>query len=83
MNQYSLRHPSTIAKIDKAMRDSVQMSAKTTSKLGWSLVKNTKGETLMHVRHSRIGQMSYLMFFDRDLQDISDTVKKALRSAEK
>lgn len=83
INANCLKHPSVIAKIDKAMRDSVQMSAKTVSKLGWSLVKNSKGETLMHVRYARVGQRTELKFFDKHLQDITNVVRKLLKESAK
>lgn len=83
MNHYSLKHPSTIAKIDKGMKEACAMSAKTTSRLGWSLVKNSKGDTLMHVRYSRVGNMTYLMFFDKHLQDITNMVRKSLKEGAK
>ena len=81
MNIHCLKHPSTISKIDKGIKQAVAMSFVTTCRLGWSLVKNAKGETLMHVRYAHVGQRTELKFFDKHLQDISNCVKTALRAS--
>lgn len=84
MNHYSLRHPSTIAKIDKAMREAIRFSKLNSNGVGYGWCPNKNGDTMLHVQYKRYSNgTTEMKFLDWKMNDVSETVKIALRESVK
>lgn len=82
INANALRHPKIQWELEAACWKAIEQSRITNCKLGWALVKNSKGETICHVRHSRNmkDDRKSLSFFSKDNRDITEIIIKALRN---
>ncbi len=82
LNLQCLRHPSTISKIDGAMREAIRCSNCTTNGIGYAWVANKKGATLMHVQYKRKANgTTELRFLDWRMQDVTSVVRSALEAS--
>lgn len=76
----SLKHPTTIGKIDQAMREALKASRAARHEIGSQAVLAASGRELLAVVHDRHAVPAF-SFWTPDLKNITPVVLKALRAS--
>lgn len=76
----SLKHPTTIGKIDKAMRQAAKASRTARHEIGSQAVLSASGHDLLAVVHDRHAVPAF-SFWSPQLKNITPVVLKALRAS--